>query len=106
MQLLMRRPEIGGFISISPPTNLYDFNFLAPCPVSGMILQGENDTIVTHDSVSKLVDKLNNQKGISIDYRIVKKAGHFFDQQLEELGVHVLEYLTKANAPLHKVANL
>jgi alpha/beta superfamily hydrolase len=106
MQLLMRRPEIGGFVSISPPANLYDFNFLAPCPVSGMILQGENDTIVTRDSVSKLVDKLNNQKGISIDYRIVQKAGHFFDQQLEELGAHVLEYLTRANAPLHKVANL
>ncbi|MBN9564789.1 MAG: alpha/beta hydrolase [Alphaproteobacteria bacterium] len=106
MQLLMRRPEIDGFISISPPANLYDFNFLAPCPVSGMILQGENDTIVTHDSVLKLVDKLNSQKGIAIDYRVVQKAGHFFDQQLEELSANVLEYLTKAIAPLHRVANL
>src|SRR4051812_10839836 len=30
MQLLMRRPEIEGFISIAPPANLYDFSFLAP----------------------------------------------------------------------------
>ena len=30
MQLLMRRPEISGFISISPPANMYDFSFLAP----------------------------------------------------------------------------
>jgi len=34
MQLLMRRPETDGFISVSPPTNMYDFSFLAPCPAS------------------------------------------------------------------------
>src|SRR6201992_4234582 len=28
MQLLMRRPEVEGFISIAPPANLYDFSFL------------------------------------------------------------------------------
>ena len=31
MQLLMRRPEIKGFISVSPPADKYDFTFLAPC---------------------------------------------------------------------------
>ena len=36
MQLLMRRPEITGFISVSPPANMYDFSFLAPCPSSGL----------------------------------------------------------------------
>ena len=35
MQLMMRRPEIEGFISISPPANTEDFSFLAPCPSSG-----------------------------------------------------------------------
>jgi alpha/beta superfamily hydrolase len=25
MQLLMRRPEITGFVSVSPPANMYDF---------------------------------------------------------------------------------
>lgn len=32
MQLLMRRPEITGWISIAPPAAHYDFGFLAPCP--------------------------------------------------------------------------
>ena len=32
MQLLMRRPEIRGFLSVAPPANMYDFSFLAPCP--------------------------------------------------------------------------
>ena len=43
MQLLMRRPEIEGFISIAPPANLYDFSFLAPCPSSGLIIHGEKE---------------------------------------------------------------
>ena len=37
MQLLMRRPEITGFVSIAPPASMYDFAFLAPCPTSGLI---------------------------------------------------------------------
>ncbi|MEL6317165.1 MAG: alpha/beta hydrolase, partial [Pseudomonadota bacterium] len=40
MQLLMRRPEIVGFISIAPPANKYDFTFLAPCPSSGLVING------------------------------------------------------------------
>ena len=53
MQLLMRRPEIRGFISISPPANMYDFSFLAPCPASGIIVQGAADTVVTPGAVQK-----------------------------------------------------
>jgi alpha/beta superfamily hydrolase len=41
MQLLMRRPEINGFISVAPPANMYDFSFLAPCPSSGLIINGD-----------------------------------------------------------------
>src|SRR5690606_31777048 len=46
MQLLMRRPEIKGFISISPPANDRDFSFLAPCPTSGLIIHGSDDDLV------------------------------------------------------------
>ena len=59
MQLLMRRPEIEGFISVAPPANLYDFSFLAPCPSSGLIIQGEKDDVVPMDPVNKLVEKLH-----------------------------------------------
>ena len=38
MQLMMRRPEIEGFITISPPADKFDFSFLAPCPASGLSL--------------------------------------------------------------------
>ena len=47
----MRRPEITGFISVAPPANMYDFSFLAPCPSSGLIINGGG---FSHTSVAIL----------------------------------------------------
>lgn len=93
MQLLMRRPEIRGFISVAPPANLYDFSFLAPCPSSGLIVQGTADEIVTPSAVQKLVDKLKTQKHITIDYDTVDGANHFFENEQEQLMDSVNRYL-------------
>jgi alpha/beta superfamily hydrolase len=93
MQLLMRRPEIDGFIAIAPPANLYDFSFLAPCPSSGLILQGDHDTIVSLEAAQKLVNKLSHQRDIKIDYRIVKGADHFFQSHMDEVTAHVDSYI-------------
>lgn len=97
MQLLMRRPEIDGFISVSPPANMYDFSFLAPCPVSGQILQGTKDEIVSKDSVDMLVNKLNQQKNISIDYKLVEGGDHFFTNQLDTVMGTVKKYVTQVH---------
>ncbi|MCG8596171.1 MAG: alpha/beta hydrolase [Kiloniellales bacterium] len=96
MQLLMRRPEIAGFVSVAPPANQYDFSFLAPCPSSGLVIQGSRDEIVPEAAVSKLVDKLSQQGGITIDYRVIPGANHFFTEQMEEMTGHVEDYLAKA----------
>lgn len=98
MQLLMRRPEIDGFISIAPPANMYDFGFLAPCPASGLMLQGAEDRMVPEESVAKLVQKLSSQRGITIDYRIIEGADHFFADQMSEVIGHVSEYMDAALA--------
>ncbi len=98
MQLLMRRPEITGFVSVAPPANQYDFSFLAPCPSSGLVVQGNRDEIVPEAAVAKLVDKLSQQRGIAIDYRVVPGANHFFSEHMDELTGHVNDYLAKAQA--------
>jgi alpha/beta superfamily hydrolase len=95
MQLLMRRPEIRGFISIAPPANLYDFSFLAPCPSSGIIIQGGADEVVTPSGVQKLVDKLKTQKHIVIDHVVVDGANHFFEHEMPQLMQAVDSYLDK-----------
>ena len=95
MQLLMRRPEIRGFISVSPPANMYDFSFLAPCPASGLILHGGADTVVPPSDVEKVVSKLRTQKGITIDYDVVDGASHFWVENLPDLEQRVGGYLDK-----------
>ena len=93
MQLLMRRPEITGFISVAPPANMYDFTFLAPCPSSGLVLTGDKDEIVPYESVKKLVDKLNQQRDINVHHEVVPGANHFFQAKLEEMEQSVSTYL-------------
>lgn len=98
MQLLMRRPEITGFVSVAPPANMFDFTFLAPCPASGLIIQGEQDEIVPPSAVAKLVEKLKSQRNLEIDYRLVPGASHFFYEHLDELSEHLDDYLSKTLA--------
>ena len=104
MQLLMRRPEISGFVSVSPPANMNDFSFLAPCPSSGLVVHGGADEVVPEPSVSKLVAKLQHQRDIVIDYRVVDGAGHFFQDHMEELETEVRDYLGKALAESNQQA--
>src|SRR5579883_2579118 len=99
MQLLMRRPEIEGFISVAPPANMYDFSFLAPCPSSGLIIHGDKDAVVPQKDVTGLVEKLKTQKGIVIEQKIVPGANHFFDGKIEPLMTSVSAYLDKRVAP-------
>lgn len=95
MQLLMRRPEIDGFIVASPPANMYDFNFLAPCPVSGLLIQGDIDEVVPLTAVEGLAKKLRQQKGIKIDLSIIKGADHFFSGKLPILAQKIEDYLAE-----------
>jgi len=95
MQLLMRRPEINGFISAAPPANLYDFSFLAPCPASGLIAHGDADKAVPLADVEKLNERLKAQKGITIDLRVIEGADHFFTNKTEELVAISEEYLAR-----------
>jgi hypothetical protein len=95
----MRRPEMGGFVSIAAPASHYDFGFLAPCPCNGLMLHGESDELVPEASVRKLVDKLNTQKGITIDYRVMPGAGHVFTPEESDRVADAVEdhVLTKLN---------
>jgi alpha/beta superfamily hydrolase len=96
MQLMMRRPEIQGFISVTPPATTHDFSFLAPCPASGLIINGEEDGQVPPETVHKLVERLSIQKGVKIEVCIVPGANHFFTNHIDPLLEHVSTYLDTA----------
>ncbi len=95
MQLLMRRPEITSFLSIAPPAGMYDFTFLAPCPVSGLMVHGADDDLVPQENVAALVEKLSAKRAIEIDYHAIPGANHFFANKMDEVMVCVDGYLDK-----------
>ena len=92
----MRRPEITGFISVSPPANMYDFSFLAPCPSSGLIINGSADRVAPPDDTVSLVNKLHEQKGITITHQVIEGAGHFFEPpHMDTLIGNTTEYVKR-----------
>jgi len=95
MQLLMRRPEISGFISVAPPANMYDFSFLAPCPASGLIIHGDKDEVVPPESIEEMVAKVAKQRDVVIERQVLAGADHFFNSHLEELDAAVVAYLSR-----------
>lgn len=102
MQLLMRRPEVNGFIAISPPVNKYDFSFLAPCPAPGLIIQGDQDSIVSEESVSGLVEKLSRQRNADVEYQVVHGADHFFRTTMDEMNGHLDHYIASKLNEMNK----
>ena len=95
MQLLMRRPEIEGFISVAPPANRFDFSFLAPCPSSGLFVHGDQDRVAPLKEVMGLIEKLKTQRGILIEHAVVQGANHFFENRVDELIAEVGAYLDR-----------
>lgn len=95
MQLLMRRPEITGFISVSAPANLYDFSFLAPCPSSGIVLHGQNDKICAPDETRIMVERTRTQKGRKIEFEVIPEADHFFEAHMDPLIAAAEAYLDR-----------
>jgi len=93
MQLIMRRPEVNKFITVSPQPNVYDFTFLAPCPISGQIIIGEKDELVSKESINDLKTRLKNQKGIEVNFDDIKNANHFFKNKEEDLKKVIEDYI-------------
>lgn len=106
MQLLMRRPEIEGFVSVAPPAHTEDFAFLAPCPTSGLIIHGGRDDVVPQENVADLVERLHMQRGIDIDYRLLPDANHFFHNNIEAMIENVHDHMNRAKGGMNVPVDL
>ena len=93
MQLIMRRPEVNNFIAVSPQPNVYDFSFLAPCPTSGQVICGENDELVTRESIDDLDARIKSQKGVEVVFSKIKNSNHFLKNKEKELSIEMEKYL-------------
>jgi uncharacterized protein len=102
MQLLMRRPEIEGFLSIAAMANRYDFSFLAPCPSSGLFIHGDQDRVAPVKDVIAVIEKVKAQKGVKIEHAIIEGANHFFENRSDQLMEAVGMYLDRRLGPMPK----
>ena len=93
MQLIMRRPEVNKFVSVSPQPNLYDFTFLSPCPISGIVIFGKNDELVQLDSILNLKKRLSMQKNIDVKFDPISNANHFYKNKEKELISIIDKYI-------------
>ena len=93
MQLIMRRPEVNKFVAISPQPNLYDFTFLSPCPISGLVIYGKNDELVRLDSILTLKKRLSMQKNIDVKFDSIANANHFYKGKEKELSLSLEHYI-------------
>ncbi len=93
LQAAMRRPEIFGFISVSPPVNLYSFNMLTPCP-NGLIIQGDDDHIVALEDSEKFTNELIKQKGCEIEFKSLM-TDHYYTNKLSDLSATISSFVEK-----------
>ncbi|WP_025264088.1 alpha/beta hydrolase [Wolbachia endosymbiont of Onchocerca volvulus] len=94
MQLTMRRPEIVGFIALSLPATKYDFSFLSPCPVPGLIVQSSNDTISEESDVTELTKRLmSSVKSDHMEYHVIDNTNHFLRDKEEEVVQIIDDYI-------------
>src|SRR6266481_6935602 len=73
--------RVTRLISIGTPVDKYDFTFLDQCRKPILFVQGDRDEF---GGVERLRDRVAQIKAPA-ELRIVKGAGHFFDNQLDEL---------------------
>jgi len=82
-QLLMRRPEVIGFINIASPLNDFDFSFLSPCPASGLIIHPTKQIEIEQKNIYALTKKLSNHKKIKIVYKKINSDINFKNKENE-----------------------
>ena len=69
---------------------------MAPCPTSGLIIQGGQDEIVVPQTVTALAKRLNTQRNVCVDFAMVEEADHMYNGHLTDLYKIVGNYVINA----------
>ena len=59
------------------------------------MLHGDSDELVPEPAVRKLVDKLNTQKGVKVDYRVLGGADHVFASHADPVADAIEDHVQK-----------
>jgi uncharacterized protein len=85
-------PRVKKLISIGTPVDKYDFEFLQACRKPILFVHGEHDEYGNLQRLRELVNRLEAPAKLEV----IKDAGHFFDNQLNELKRVITEWVSSA----------
>jgi len=85
--------RVVRLISIGTPVDKYDFTFVEQCRKPILFVHGEHDEYGNVDRLRELVERVAQHA--STEIRVIEGAGHFFDNQLDELKRVITEWVLK-----------
>ena len=83
--------RVVRLISIGTPVDKYDLSFLAQCRKPILFVHGEHDEFGDVNRLRELVDRMAAHTPAKL--HVIEGAGHFFDDQLDELKRVITEWM-------------
>lgn len=94
---------VARLISIGTPVDKYDFNFLEQCRKPILFVHGQHDEYGNVDRLRNLVARV--AQNAPAELRVIEGAGHFFDNQLDELKRVITEWVVRSESAKRTVGN-
>jgi hypothetical protein len=94
MEVGIADKRVVRLISIGTPVDKYDFSFLEQCRKPILFVHGERDEYGNIDRLQELVAKIK----VPVELKVIKGAGHFFDDHLDELKAAMTEWVSQSLA--------
>jgi len=88
--------RVVRLIAIGAPVDKYDFSFLESCRKPILFVHGEHDEYGNVDGLRELVARVS--ENAPTELRVIKGAGHFFDDQLDELKRAITDWVVTSPA--------
>ena len=89
MEVGVSDQRVRQLISIGTPVDKYDFDFLLACRKPILFVHGELDEYGKIERLRELVAKIK----APVELIVIKGAGHFFDDHLDELKAAITEWI-------------
>ena len=83
--------RVVRLVSIGTPVDKYDFSFIEHCRKPILFVHGENDEYGDVNRLREIVERVAAHTPAEL--RVIKAAGHFFDNQLDELKRAITEWI-------------
>lgn len=93
LEIGINDPRVAHLIGIGVPLEKYDFSFLNSCRKPLLLVHGEHDEFGDVERLRKLVAEL--ETSVPVRLVVINSAGHFFDDQLDQLKQVVSEWVTE-----------